>query len=537
MDNKRRKNNMTRIWRPYVEAKAFVHTLGFKNRHEWKAYCRSGQRPQDIPTHPESSYKRDWKGWGDFLGTGNIASFKRVFLSFEEARAFVHTLGLQDTKAWERACATGAVPVTIPRTPQQTYHTEWQGFGDWLGSKTLLPRKREFLPFEEARTFVHSLGLHGARQWSAYCRSGARPSSIPAQPHTVYSDEWKGWGDYLGTGHPPLHRPYRSFEEARTFVRSLGLQTSKEWAAYCASGRKPANIPSRPGMVYGESFAGMGDWLGTGRIANYKRVFLPFEEARAFARSLGLKTREEWDAFYETGQVPLSIPKSAQHVYHSEFRGWWDWLGVVHQWKKTALIALLEGLQPVLPLLSERELYVILQQGGALPALRIMLGETAVHPLLQQILTQEEHVIQTLQSIADDKLAIGVQKGKETDTYSDEIVPEVLDADQQSHLHVAFDEAYYSTLATDPEAIRTQRREQLRLVDHLAHLPGGLDDEAAEYLITYRVSALWEIYSHEGQEAIDSLLREEEGDQFFSEIKRRFLAEVEAVERLDWTEG
>jgi hypothetical protein len=45
----------------------------------------------------------------------------------------------------------------------------------------------------------------------------------------------------------------------------------------------------------------MGDWLGTGRIATHLREYLPFEEARIFARGLGLKSQSEWDALARSG--------------------------------------------------------------------------------------------------------------------------------------------------------------------------------------------------------------------------------------------
>jgi hypothetical protein len=34
----------------------------------------------------------------------------------------------------------------------------------------------------------------------------------------------------------------------------------------------------------------------------------PFEEAREFARSLGLKSREEWNEHCKSGKKPVDIP-------------------------------------------------------------------------------------------------------------------------------------------------------------------------------------------------------------------------------------
>ena len=68
----------TRLWegigranmRRFVEARAFVRTLGLKTAAEWRAYART-ERPRDIPAAPYKTYKGNgWTDWGDWLGTG-----------------------------------------------------------------------------------------------------------------------------------------------------------------------------------------------------------------------------------------------------------------------------------------------------------------------------------------------------------------------------------------------------------------------------------------------------------------------------------
>jgi hypothetical protein len=48
-------------------------------------HIEAGNKPDDISARPDVAYKKEWKGWGDWLGTGNIASFKREFLPFSKA--------------------------------------------------------------------------------------------------------------------------------------------------------------------------------------------------------------------------------------------------------------------------------------------------------------------------------------------------------------------------------------------------------------------------------------------------------------------
>jgi hypothetical protein len=55
--------------------------------------------------------------------------------------------------------------------------------------------------FEEARKFVHTLGLKSEKEWRIYYRSEKKPIDIPAIARRTYEREWEGTGDWLGTGY------------------------------------------------------------------------------------------------------------------------------------------------------------------------------------------------------------------------------------------------------------------------------------------------------------------------------------------------
>ena len=68
--------------------------------------------------------------------------------------------------------------------------------------------------------------------------------------------------------------PFRTFDEARVFARSLGLKNVAGWQDYCKSGELPKDIPSGPNGVYrDQGWAGYGDWLGTGNVANHLKEY------------------------------------------------------------------------------------------------------------------------------------------------------------------------------------------------------------------------------------------------------------------------
>src|SRR5690349_8747375 len=93
------------------------------------------------------------------------------------------------------------------------------------------PAFKAWRPFEEARSYVCSLGLKGQSEWRTWSKSGLRPSDVPNSPDRVYKYlGWKNWGDWLGTNYVAnKNRNYKSFSEARKLARTLGLHNQNEW--------------------------------------------------------------------------------------------------------------------------------------------------------------------------------------------------------------------------------------------------------------------------------------------------------------------
>jgi len=91
-----------------------------------------------------------------------------------------------------------------------------------------------------------------------------------------------------------------------------------------AYSKKPNDIPTTPNLVYAkEGRTNWPDWLGTDTRSGAEIVWRPFEEARAFARSLGLKSGKEWVAFGKTDKRPADIPTAPYRIYAKD--GWTNW--------------------------------------------------------------------------------------------------------------------------------------------------------------------------------------------------------------------
>ena len=257
-----------RVFRPFSRARTYVRRLNLKSKNEWTAFTKSGNLPGDIPTNPARVYANEgWGGFGDWLGTGTVAPFLRRFRPFSEARTFARSLKLKNQSEWQAFAKSCDRPTDIPTAPSMAYKDDgWAGLGDWLGTENFANRYKQYRPFLEARTFVHSLKLRSRTEWNAFARSKTRPADIPGSPWESYKSEgWTSLGDWLGAlTVAPQSRNFQPYPEARVFARRLELKNQTQWRAFAKSGKLPPDIPAAPAGVYKKSgWGGWRDWLGT----------------------------------------------------------------------------------------------------------------------------------------------------------------------------------------------------------------------------------------------------------------------------------
>jgi hypothetical protein len=317
----------------FQSARKFVHTLKLTNREGWKSYCKSGNKPDDVPSTPNQIYKKEWVGWGDWLGTGVIAYQNRNYLSYEKARDFVHKLKIQNTSQWREYCKSGNKPDNIPNNPWITYKNKgWISMGDWLGTGVIATYNIEYLVFTKARTFTRKLKLKDGKEWREYCKSGNKPDNIPNNPWNTYKDKgWDGIPDWLGNKNlSNTRRNFLSFKDAKKFVHTLKIKSKKDWYGYTKLKKFPKNIPKNPSDTYKDKgWDGWGDWLGTRVIAYQNRNYLSYEKARDFVHKLNIKNVSGWKIFSISKHKPDNIPANPVNTYKKQgtWISWGDWLG------------------------------------------------------------------------------------------------------------------------------------------------------------------------------------------------------------------
>ena len=261
------------------------------------------------------------------------------FLPFDEALAMAQSLGLASRFEWKEWCKEGMRPRGMPSDPPKVYKDGgWQGWVHWLGSGNI-KKASKFVPFGQALTFAQSLGLAGKTEWRVWCKEGRRPPNVPTHPDATYKDGgWQGWGHWLGTGNQSnaaKKEQFLPFPEALAVARSLGLANRFEWNEWSKEGMRPPNVPSNPNRIYKDGgWQGWVHWLGSGGIKKASK-FAPFEQTLAFARSLGLAGRAEWEAWCKEGRRPPNVPSTPNRTYKDGgWQGWGHWLGTGNQSSK-----------------------------------------------------------------------------------------------------------------------------------------------------------------------------------------------------------
>ena len=94
-----------KLFLPFKKALLHARSLKLKTLRAWRAWLMTGARPEQVPSRPDTVYKRDgWQGWGHWLGTGNVASKDQQFLPFKKALLYARSLKLNDKEEWKAWC-------------------------------------------------------------------------------------------------------------------------------------------------------------------------------------------------------------------------------------------------------------------------------------------------------------------------------------------------------------------------------------------------------------------------------------------------
>ena len=244
----------------YKKARSFVRRLKFKSKTEFRTWVRgeivkteSGIKlPKfplgKIPFDPEMAYKNEgFKNLRDFLGTSNLAFYQKKVTPFNKAWRWARNNNkkelIKDRYAWLKYVEASkrdkkfkhirsgkfkglfVKPHNIPDDPEKTYRDvwlDWDHFLIWVKPKL---EPIAYMPYKQAKKFVHKLGLKNQVEWKIYAKLSRelrkhnskiltipkgkykglpiKPVNLPSAVYEYYRQQKRekfSFGDFLGTG-------------------------------------------------------------------------------------------------------------------------------------------------------------------------------------------------------------------------------------------------------------------------------------------------------------------------------------------------
>ena len=333
-------------WRPYEEAKKYAQSLKLKGQKEWFDLSSTKILPKDIPISVHNIYKNKFEGYGVFLGTGYVANSKRTYLTYEEAKNFVHKLKLKNITEWENYCKNNfsnlpKKPDNIPNNVGGVYRKQktWKGFSDFLGNNKITDPSN-YRKFSEARNFLHKLKFKSRNEFENYAKGilkktkGFIPADIPKSLITYKKHkEWRGLKDFIGYKSKLASKDTKIFtyKKAKQFTNKLGLKSSSEWYLYCDNRlknlpEKTDSIPNVPKKYYiNKGWKGWRDWLGSSYNPNWSNEkksnsYVHLEKAKRIIKKYKMNGIKDFLKLKNSGKLPKYIPKTP--YYYKKDKNW-----------------------------------------------------------------------------------------------------------------------------------------------------------------------------------------------------------------------
>jgi len=201
----------------------------------------------------------------------------KQFLTYKQAKALCRKKKIKDSIEYKKF----RKGTKLPSEPYY-YYKGWINWYDFLGTQH--PSKRVFLKYKLAVKWNKKNKIMTSGEYAK-----KRIRSLPAIPSNY--PEWKGWGEYLGThAISTTNRNFVSCAEASRYVIKNGIRSLQELRLWSKQGKKPANIPAIPQVVYKDN-----GWKGSKKFFNTE--FVSYNKAKEILKKYNIKNSVEFLRF------------------------------------------------------------------------------------------------------------------------------------------------------------------------------------------------------------------------------------------------
>ncbi len=151
----------------YDKAKKFLKKFKFKSLREYQLFDKSNF-PTYIPKNPERFQKDgSWKGWGDYLSTGNVPTNKKFqVLSFKNIINIVHKEKIKNQAEYRRIWKNKFEKYGISAKPYRAYSKDWKGWIHFLGPQSEDYSKK--ISYEKMKTYIKKFKLKNKSEYKNF---------------------------------------------------------------------------------------------------------------------------------------------------------------------------------------------------------------------------------------------------------------------------------------------------------------------------------------------------------------------------------
>jgi very-short-patch-repair endonuclease len=190
-----------------------------------------------------------------------------------------------------------------------------------------------YYTYNESKEYLNKFNIKSSFQFYTMVREGSFNNLLNKRPYEYFRvkkrNDWVSWEDFLSFSIDfEKENKYLKFNEAKDYVRKLGINSQKEWILWC-KGRDLSvlKIPTNPNVIYKNSgWISFSDWIGNTSYKSVKNIkYLRYLECKDYIKLNfpEIKNRVVWTGF-DKSKLPIFVPKRPDYFYKKS-NDWINW--------------------------------------------------------------------------------------------------------------------------------------------------------------------------------------------------------------------
>lgn len=326
--------------------------LRLSNKNNEKIYFKVATKNTagyfvDLMTAALCLFKMEWYSKFNGKNMGGIQIPKVLTKTTKSGKKSTQTKNNKKPTQQLKSLEELGIPLDLNLFRQDIMYSQSDKFGT-IAWTTLDNARREFfnlgnytraenvVSYTEAKQLCKKNKIKSSNDYRKFYEKN-KNLNIPKNPEITYKSNWNNWGEYLGTGTISSNeiKNYRlSYEEAKQLMLKNNITTLKEYKLFRNKNNKNKLIlPANPSQIYQSDWKGLGEFFGTGKLANQNKIHLPIDKAKKYLKGMDLDINK-WRDWTKSKDFPSFLPKDIYCVYGKDknWKGLRDLFGTENNW-------------------------------------------------------------------------------------------------------------------------------------------------------------------------------------------------------------